>query len=245
MEQVFFAVPVRNRSWCLDKYLEGLKNLEYPRSLLWIHFLVNDSQDETFEKLVDFGINFGNEFASYIVENKNYGKPEGLRRGAITTSLYPHYADMKNYLLEKFLETPCEYWLQVDSDSPCRPDTLRRLLRHREGYVAGICNVDASQSFKGSRSLSNVMRLDSEGKFRRVPFSELEKVPDGGLFEADWVGGISLIRRDIAVACRYHVFKQGKDDNMGFCHNIQQMGKNVWVDPSVYLDHYMRKGVVW
>lgn len=234
MPKIFFGVPIRNRSWILPEYLKGFLSLNYPKSLITAFFLVNDSEDDTLIQLVDFKTKYKDRYNGIYITNQVWGMPEG-DRNSITIRLYSHYAKLKNYVKEKFKESGCNYWLQIDSDSPCKPDTLEKLLRHRKEYVCGICNVSRQE-----KQLSNVMTLQG-AEIIRATFEELKAVPAGQLFEAEWVGGIALIKWSVAISCEYKVIDPRRDDTFGFCQDIKMLGKKVFVDPEVELKHYMSK----
>lgn len=234
LPRIFFGVPIRNRDWVLPLYLDGLVNLNYPKHLISVFFLVNDSTDETWNQLIDFKEKYNNKYESISLVNQYFGMPED-KRNVGTFDLYPHFAYLKNYMRERFIESGCAYWLHVDSDSPVKSDTLLQMLRHRERYVCGTCNVSRRGDF-----LSNVM-VFKDGKIERASFKELNEVKPGNLFQVHWVGGIALIRRDIALQCKYEVAEPKKDDNFGFCRQIERLGYKIFVDPEVYLEHYMER----
>jgi hypothetical protein len=238
---IFFGIAIRDRAWCLPKYLDGLMSLEYPRELITVYFFVNDSVDETKEILERFKENHSYLFKDVIIEEKNYNKPADTRFN--TTDLRNHHTILKNYVRNKFIESGCDYWLQIDSDSPPKPDTLSLMLRHNKPVIFGTCNVDRKHPYK---SLSNILKAINKEKtrFRRVKFEELNP-HTGKLFEADWAGGIVLISREVAEKCKYWNVISLADDNRGFCRDIQKLGYKVLVEPKIYLEHYMNKGVIY
>lgn len=238
LPKIFIAVPIRNRAWIIDDYLTAIYNLDYPKNLIHIYFLINDSEDDTYKKILYFKIDHEDEYLEINCENRIYGKPEGHRKGKLLQLLYPHFAMLKNYVKDKFLDSDCNYWFQLDSDTICEYDTLKKLVNHQVGYVCGVCSCD-QKAASSSKKIINVMKKIA-GKYERVAWEELEEVKKlKKLFECDWIGGIVLMNRFIAKNCNYHTIKIDYDDNLGFCQDVQEFGFKVWVDPEIFLNHYM------
>ena len=242
MDKVFFGVPIRNRAWILPKYLDAFLHMDYPKELISVFFLVNDSQDATFKICELFKKRYNTLYRSIELLEFTYEAAID-RRSTGTEALYPHFARLKNVVRGAFINSRCDYWLQVDSDSPVEKNTLKQLLRHKVHYVAGTCNVDRNLQGK---TLSNVMRLQkgSISKYDRVTYAEMGKLKDGELLKVDWVGGIVLMSRTLAERCCYNVIEKEHNDTLGLCRIAQRLGYSIYVDPSVYLKHYMHKGVL-
>jgi len=238
LPKIFLGIATRNHGWILPKYLSSILSLEYPRHLISLFFYVNDCEagDESMSILRDFRASHLKKYRSIRVEEISFGVELDVRETNIRSRLYPHFAMLKNTVKDMFLKSGCDYWLQIDTDSPMKPDTLAKLLRHDKGYVCGMCNVD-----KNKQSITLNVIKKTTGRRARVDMAEIMRTRPGQLYKAWWVGGIALIRRDIAESCNYHVKKKGKDDNLGFCADVRKMGKEAWVDPEVFLEHYMVK----
>jgi len=234
LPKIFIGVPTRNHAWALPKYLDAVLDLDYPKDKINIYFLVNDSPDGTFEILETFREKYSSDYCNVENEEINYGNLPDKREAGYRYILYPKFAVMKNHVKAKFLESGCDFWLQVDTDTIIKKDTLNLFLRHDKGYVCGTCSVDIS----GGYGALNVLKRDANGEYKRVSYEALKSAK--GLLKVSWVGGIAFIRKDIAAKCNYHVVDKKRDDTLGFCQDIEACkGKSVWVDPEVFLEHMM------
>ena len=232
--KIFIGVPTRNHAWILRKHLEGLFLLDYPKDRIFVYFLVNDCEDNTEEIIKEFQAKHKDKYLAIQYEVKNYGKEKDSRT-YIRINLYSHFADLKNHVKMVFLQSDCEYWLHIDSDTIMKPDTAEKFLRHEKGYVCGYCDV----SIRQDRILTNIMRSKKE----RFYFEDFKKKT--GLIETFWAGGIACIRKDVAQKCNYHQADPRKDDNLGFCEDVRSMGLTCWADPTLELIHYMTKEQLW
>jgi hypothetical protein len=228
---------------------------DYPKDRIECYFLANDSTDNSLQILTAFGNKYGHLYSRFEIEVKNFEFPKDLRMRSTLTHTYAHIADLRNRVREKFLKSDCQYWLQVDADHPLSPQHLGMLLSHGRGYVCGW-----TEHYQPGRTNVLIRRevFDSKNPFRLLRMEEITS--QTSLIPVDWVGGIALIRRDVADLCRYYVpFSQirlkdgdskpptsfeylGKtyryfEENLGFCLEVQQAGEGCWIDPRVKVPH--------
>ena len=52
MDDIMIGCPVRDREWILPKYLDSIYALSYPKENICLCFIVNDSTDNTLERLL-------------------------------------------------------------------------------------------------------------------------------------------------------------------------------------------------
>jgi hypothetical protein len=253
---VFFATPVRDKGEFLPQYLEGLYMLNYPKRRIECYFLVNDSDDNSLKILTAFGKTYGGYFKRFEIDVQNFDFPKDLRMRSTVTHCYAHLADLRNRVREKFVKSNCQYWLQVDADHPLTPESLNILLAQDKGYICGWTehyqrgrtNVLVRKEVFNVRNPYRILKADEISSQERP-------------IMVDWVGGIALVRRDVADLCRYYVpfsdisvedknapkpptsFEyMGKtyryfEENLGFCLEVQKLGETCWVHPEVKIPH--------
>jgi len=235
VEKIFIGVPTRNHGWVLPAYLDSILNLDYPKVKIFLYFLMNDCEDNTEEILEKFCEDHRREYMAIWIEKKEYGMQRDDRTFN-RTALYSHFAKLKNIVRKRFLETGIKYWLHIDDDTILLPNTIQNFLRHDEGYLCGVCDVLAERS----HNFTNVMRdINERYYFNDEDFLRAKAL--GQLIPAFWVGGIACIRRDVAEHCSYQQHCPNRDDNLGFCVDVRNMGLTCWADPRIELNHIMTR----
>ena len=97
--KILIAVPTyEGKNYCLDEFLENIKNFDYPKNRLEIYFADNSST---------------NANAKYI--NNKY-KIKVFWKDYTGYSVFDKLADTHNQLRRYFLESDCDYMLHLESD---------------------------------------------------------------------------------------------------------------------------------
>jgi glycosyltransferase involved in cell wall biosynthesis len=219
--------PVRNRAWILQDYLHSLLKMDYPSRLIEYCFIINDCQDQTPEILADFAATAPSPV--YLV-NINLNTRYGHKRGEYS---FKNLALLRNLLLERFLQSMCQYLFSVDSDILVPPNTLRDLMADRCDIVSAlVCNGH----LVGQRNLFNVLEKTPQGNYVHI-----KKIPFNRLFEVDCTGAAYLISRQVIedYGVRYSA-EYGAED-IGFCQRAKQQGIKIFCDSRVECIHVMQE----
>ena len=224
---VFVGCPLRNRQITLNRYLDALYRLNYPRERIHLGFLVNNSTDQTFITLQRFISMVEHEYAgTHLLQWDLDESPtfDRLREGRS----YLHYeclAKVRNRFLQMFSTTNADYLFSVDSDIIIHPDTLNRLLSHQKDIVAALVS-------NGS-NVWNVMMWGSRGEA-----DHLQQIPNVDLFRVDVTGACYLIHsRVIHAGVQYGFHRQGED--LAFCLEAQRRKFEIFCDPQVQPLHLL------
>jgi cellulose synthase/poly-beta-1,6-N-acetylglucosamine synthase-like glycosyltransferase len=156
---VTIAFPCRNREWILNDFLNCVTSLNYPKELITIFTIINDSTDKTKSILYDFKLKNQQFYNKITIKEVNYNTPiyDQERTGVKEITQY-HYSNgqkkvkvrddiklvyenlgkLRNSIIHN---VDTDYLLSVDSDIMFEPETLNRLLKHGKDYVSAlICN---------------------------------------------------------------------------------------------------------
>ncbi len=119
--------PIQNKFWSIEKYLEGIWNQDYPKSLISLVFYVNDSIDGTREILLDKLREFkeSGEYRRIEVIEQNWGYVDARKNRDDhlisrhsnpnkDVSNFSHFARVRNAWLD--LRKDEEYYFSIDSD---------------------------------------------------------------------------------------------------------------------------------
>lgn len=258
-KKVFFGTPVRDKEKSIPFFLEGFYRLEYPKNLIDVYFLVNDSKDKSYAFLKEYERRWGNIYNSFKIEVLNFNFPQDFRDRASNPHTYAHLASLRNIVRDRFLKSDCQYWFHVDADHLIPSNSLNQMLFQEKGIISGW----TEHCWKNRTNV--LVKKGEEQKVDAYRLLTADFISGRGeeLIPVDWVGGFSLIRRDIADLCKYFspFLKEQKskdmvrppasfeqegfvyrfcEESLGFCMMVQGIGETVWVDPKLkYIHHGM------
>ena len=148
---IIIAAPVRNREWILGEYLEHIKEIDYPKEKIGLHFICNDCIDESFNIIDFFRCRNQEEYRYIRISNIELGYPadcceDGDRRicrkdGKFRRDLYsfPALSTLRNLILDlASLDKKAQYLLSLDSDILVKPDIINRLLETKKDIIAAL-----------------------------------------------------------------------------------------------------------
>lgn len=246
---VCISAPVRNREWIIERYLQSVYNLNYPKKKIVLYWLLNDSVDGTEKHLKKFQLEHKEEYQDIIIEkiknkaveyNRIVAKNLNFLKGH-WEKVYTNLSNLRNIIVEKMISLDIEYFLSVDSDILLNPDDLINLLNNNKDIVAGIINND--QIFNYGKDIHevacNILKFNEYGKV-----SPIKNWKDGEVFLVDATGAICLYKIDIFKKysdLRYKYDSQGED--IGFFRTVKEKGIKAYADSRVRPRHIMAEGI--
>ncbi|HHV16986.1 MAG TPA: hypothetical protein GXX58_10545 [Gelria sp.] len=226
MLKIMIGCPLRNRAWVLSRYLDCLEKLDKNAGQHQYCFIINDCSDHSPQILAEFAWRQPGQVR--LIE-KNYASPGGHRRGQYNLG---RLAELRNLLLEAFLESDCDYLFSLDSDILAPADILTRLLADDCDIVSAlVCNGHEV----GDTSIYNILERGRDGSYRHI-----RNFPRDRVFPVDCTGAAYLIKRAvIAAGVRYS--SQGGGEDIAFCERAISRGFNIFCDGRVECIHLMRE----
>jgi GT2 family glycosyltransferase len=153
----------------------------------------------------------------------------------------PLIAQARNLLVEKFLESACDYFLSVDTDIEWEPQQVYDLMAHDKDIVSGLYR---SRGEKGV--VWPVYLKYNEGIYERPVWAEVEDATE--LMSVASVGmGFCLIKRKVFEELQTSTLwpfaeilspigtYQGEDTT--FCDRAKAKGFECFLDPTVRVNH--------
>jgi peptide chain release factor subunit 1 len=129
--KVLILTPIKDAVRHLDRYVEGLATLTYDRRALSLGVLEGDSDDASFERIVDLRPRLSELFSRVTIAKRDFGfKMKGAARWAPAYQLARRsiLAKARNTLLMRALDDEdWVLWLDVDVAS-YPPDIVERLI---------------------------------------------------------------------------------------------------------------------
>jgi len=232
--------PIRERAWSVPLWMGGLLGSDYPRELMTLCALVNDSQDNTLEAC---------RFWGELARAEGFGRVWIVEQNFGTTADNNVRDDHRDYIAfgkvrdtwSALLPADCEWAWSVDSDIQVAPDTLRRLVELAVEHDAKMLSavIDNSQG-GGCAHHTNVMEYWPEEQYYWHIY-EAQDDREPGIKSCDLTGACCLLHRDIfAAGCRYHRPGINLPEDILFCEDVRAAGFQPQYAPSVRAMHWMK-----
>lgn len=245
--KILLGCPIRDREWIIPNYLESIYSLDYPKELISLCWIVNQSCDQSEKLLRDFKRQHQNEYRSIEVINYfgNRKIPTDTRiNNTRLDYTYHHLADVRNLLLENIGDN--EYLFSVDSDVLVNPNCLKRLLSHQKPIISSLIYNGYLVSPEAPWKYTNCMKYHVDGKIGHITNWFIKNAPtlkENKLIQVDVTGAVYLISRDVIDAgVRYAYDIQGED--IPFCLSASEKGFSLWCDLQAYSNHIMDKKMI-
>jgi hypothetical protein len=180
--KIFIGTPFCNENHSIDKYMESLKNIDYPKSLLDILWIENNSSDNTWEMLNKYYDEFKNyryHSIRLIRKKGNYKnlikcKPEDVACGKISENnsytvrriRAEHLASLFNLIMDESIEYKCNYCLTLVADIMVPPNIINKFLEDFEilpdcGWIGGVLHKRFPSQYKKPNEGPNIKGLAS------------------------------------------------------------------------------------
>lgn len=208
---ILISSLVRDRDWILPDFLNCIKNLNYRKAHLDLLFIVNDSTDSSLDILLEFKDD-NTSFRDITILEKNYGHKED-KRGRSRRHVYSVLADLRNMMVDKFLESDCTHLLQIDSDILCNPDLLTELLDLQTDAAAAVIFNDYGRGNIGN--VLNFKHIDPVS----IKHIILPEQPD--IFECDISGACALYTKELLEQGFKYLDSPDGEDTM-FCLQLHK-----------------------
>lgn len=239
---ITIAAPVRNRDWILQYYLDSLFRIDYPKELIELRFVINDSNDLTYDILSKFKSNMNDLYKKIHIDIYNRDVPIDERELSVRNNfIYEHLSKLKNFIISR---TKTDYLFFLDTDILVPPDIINNLLKHNKDIVSGLIWNGYLANPKKPYLYPNIMRLE-DGVYRHISnravrvADTIKSSPSCSLMKVDLTGAVVLISREVYKLIKYGFHPQGEDAY--FCGMAQEKGFELFCDVGLFCHHIMNK----
>jgi len=209
--KIMIGSPVRNRGWVLRRYLDALLRQKVNNADIEFMFVLNDSVDDTEDILKEYNMN-------YVTHNLN--DSSGSVRGEYS---FNHLAEVRNRLLQEFLNSDADYLFSVDTDIIVPEGGLRRLIDSNKDIISML--IKNHPTLKAHNIMINSKHLQTIPK---------------GIIQVDVTGAVYLIKRKVIESgVRYNYSINGED--VPFCKSAYEHGFSIFCDTSIRPIHVYSK----
>ena len=228
--------PVRNRQFVISYFLDCIKNLDYPKHLISIITILNDSTDNSEQILKQFKQSHQNDYKQIKIITHNLSAPTDSRIGS-REEIYKTLYKVRNLLLQ---HCESEYIFSIDSDILCKPDTLKRLLSAKKDIISALIyngktygSYVNEPEFKYTNVMNKVNGVYKHFSKRHNP----EKYFIDEVVQVDMTGAIYLFSNKVAKTVKYGFHKNGED--LAFCQSAQAKGFKLYCNINLWQNHIM------
>jgi len=237
---ILIGVTVRNAEVYIERFLFDLSSLLYKKSKIGFYFLLNDSVDNTEEKLLQFQtINEDENYRFIRVDRFNFNAPPDKRNIIRKSFTEPHLVELRNKILDKWQKDEAKYLFMVDADTLLQPDCLKILLAQKKDVIAPLLAIDFGANWL-FQMMNKCQQLTEDGiqLYNRISKKEIDKKED--CFSVDAIGGGAVLYYRNVIDCRFYNHPQG--EFIGQSANLTKAGFRLWAlkSPQIAI-HDMRK----
>ena len=222
MGKVAVASLVRDQAKWLHRFLHAIGSLNHPG--LFYAFIEGNSSDNSLQLL-----------GEWLAKQKKRGIDFQLRKIDMDKQLEvpARLAFLRNELLK--LVADADHVLMIDSDVVnIPPDLLSRLISRQTDIIAPLAMIEGSDAFYDTLAF----RIGGQR------FAPNMRILDTSPIPVDSVGTCYLMTRRVANMIRYCV---DESEQVAFCKEARSKGFNVFVDPTLRVDHvnFSSYGLPW
>jgi len=228
---VTIGCPLANRQYTINRYLDGIYGLDYPKDKIKLFFLLNNSKDDTEFELKRFKQRYGKEYLDVTIEKfKGLPNKEDRRVTHVRAEIYKKLSVLRNHVLDA---VDTDFYFSVDSDIILNSDVLTDLIRADKDIIAAVVNNDMLLRPYDEYPNIRTNLLVCEGKIitHKLNF-ELNDV-----VEVDVTGACILMSNKVCKETRYSFHNQGEDVSWSF--DAKEKGYTLYAHTGQWQKHIM------
>jgi len=247
MPKILVGGPISSHhEYCTDRYIESLKNLDYPNYDILL--IDNTDSDEFYNKIKD--------------------KINVIRAGQKFKSITQRMVYCRNMMRKKVLEENYDYYFDIDQDVIVPKDAIKKLIAHNKEVITGVyynytkegekmpilwapfSEEEQGEIIKNKEKIriENLGLYDSLIKanwnFKKLNKQiKTEEVEGEKLIEIRACGtGCLMIHRNILERIEFKENFEGGYDDVLFCSDVwEKLDKKIYCDTSVKCDHLTKE----
>lgn len=250
LPKILLGTPFKNDDHAIPTYVKSILTLDYPKSLIDVVWIENDSVDQTWPMLQShYKELLKQPYRSFRLIQKSYGfrRPKNPP-GSYFRDVWPgeggnlklwgesgkNFITVHNFLFSLLKDQ--EYFMLHLADAISPPDTIRRFLKVFESnsdaaWVGGVNHRRYPRQNQIGCPWSLNLKIMSESA-----------IPNK-VFECGFTCHVFLIKREVLDRGARISFNWS-ECYIPFSNMIRQMGYKCYCDPAVYLKHVSTDGKI-
>jgi len=229
---ITIGCPIANRAYLIDRFLDAIYNLEYPKEKIKLFFLINNCNDGTDSTIKKFRIRNEKQYLAINIETYKMKFKADKRVAGYRNEIYTRLAELRNYMKFK-IDT--DYFLSLDSDIMIQSNTLIELLNTQKDIIASVINNDhILRPYSQYPNIRTNLLIDSpKGITHYLDF------PLDSVVEVDYTGAVYLLSKAVCENknIKYEFDVQGED--IPFSYNARKEGYKLYAHTGLWQYHIM------
>ena len=240
---ILLGMPIHNREWILPIFLEKVSQIDYPKELITIYFLVNNSVDDSFNIVKKFKDENKSLYKEIIIEEvNNVNKIIDTRENDLRMKhTFEWLSHLRNIILRKTVKLNCDYLFSLDSDILVEPDILNNLLSSEKNICSSIIyngfELHQDRPFAFPNILNNI-----NGEWKHIVNYRTKfpyKNEPNKIIEVGMTGAVSIISKEVCKVAKYEKHFIGED--CAFSESALKYGYKSYCNISQLSHHIMNK----
>lgn len=244
-QKIVIATPVNNRGKILPYFLNKIANIDYDKKLIDMYFLLNNSNDNSKEILMQFKREHEKFYNSITIDkcSTNYKFEDKRTTETRLKYTYYHLSEVRNKLLEYARKLKVDYLFSIDSDILVPKDVINKLITANEPIVSSLIYngyiVDPEKAYKYP-NIMNVVENDVV-HITNWYVKNAKNLTESKVVPVDVTGAISLISKEVLKSGAIYAYHP-KGEDVYFSIDAKQKGFQSYCDISCFSEHIMTDG---
>jgi hypothetical protein len=230
---ITIGCPISNRRYLINRYLEAIYKLDYPKDKIKLFFLVNGISDGTECELSHFK-KHAEGYLDVIIEKYKTTSRKDKRETEYRNETFKRLAELRNYMLSK-IDT--DYFFSVDSDIIVNPNVLIELVKAEKDIIAAVINNDKIlKPYNQHPNIRTNLLIDVEKNGIKL-IKHFMDFPINEIVEVNYTGAVYLMKSEVCKNIKYEFDLQGED--IPFCRNAREFGYKIYAHTGLWQNHIM------
>lgn len=234
LPRILIVTPFRNESCSISHYLKSVKNVDYPKKLIDLYWLENDSSDDTLKLLKEAKPKM--PFNSTILKPIKIHGPTQKRepgqyvKGSRKRARKAWLVIWNKYFLPLVRRTDHEYVLFWYADAVAPPTVITEYLKVFDEYPAGWVGGKMHRRYPRHEEILSPWPRSLGAQRVNHPH------------ECLLTGHVFMIPRTPLCKCRF--YSVAKEMHYSIIHGLNKQRLKVFYQPTVYIEHVSTDGKI-
>ena len=237
---VMVACPVSNREWILPHYLKHIKEIDYPKHLIHIYWIVNNNKDDSLKLLQQFKLENNDQYGSIEIALENSSTYFTDERSSETRDKFTYgwLSFLRNKILQQCTKKRYDYLFSCDCDILVEPDIIKNLMAFQKSCVSSLI-YNGYELFEEFWKFPNILKRNGD-EYKHILnnyTSYPSKCPKDKLIPVEFTGAVFLCTQSVCRDSSYSHGSQGEDEK--WSESVINAGYELWCSPYNFSKHIM------
>lgn len=250
MARILIITPFRNEDHSIPQYLESINSIDYPKKLIDVYWLENDSSDKTLKmlKAAKSKQPFRTVRLKSIkilgpIKKRPFSSPPRSTQKDIAHGpkrVHSWLVIWNKYFTPLIRKSKADYVLMWYADGVAKPNIIKKYLKVFKNFKdAGWVSGAMYSKYPRHKHLGCPIPLDTKTNKPRLPCPIGSKKP----VKVKYNGHLWMCPRKPLAKCMFA--RIGRDMHMSLILGLKKQGLYVYHDPTVFIKHVSTDGKIY